>query len=84
MFTWRPGVLPPMPPQAQTEQEEGLDRQLDEHEQLVAWEFLMLLELGFTVKDSHLLVAIPYFTWHDADDLLKRGLSHEQAVDQLT
>jgi len=58
--------------------------ELSEDQQVAAWEFLMLLDLGFTVQQGLKLVAIPHFSWHDAERLVKKGMPLELVIDQLT
>ena len=72
---------PVAPDRPESEPEEDL---LDESGRLVSWEFRMCLELAFDVEQSTALVHTPHFTWHDADNLLKRGCSHAFVVDELT
>ena len=74
-------VPPAAPRSPEPELEEGL---LDESGRLVSWEFRMCLELAFDIEQTTALVHAPYFTWHDADRLLKRGCSHAFVVNELT
>ena len=77
----------PLPPSgaAVAAEPEPEDRLLDEFESLIAWEFLMCLDLGFSIEQSTALVAVRNFTWHEAERLLKeRGYPHATVVDELT
>lgn len=69
-------------PQSEPEPEESPES--DEQHRLVAWEFLCLLDLGFTIDQAQLLICVPHISWHDAEALLKKGCSHPFVVDQLT
>lgn len=75
----------PRPPQAEPAPEpEPNDRVLDEFESLIAWEFLMCLDLGFSIEQATLLTCVRNFSWHEAERLLEKGCPHETVVDQLT
>jgi hypothetical protein len=59
------------------------DRELTERENLLAWELLMLLENGFSLDQSKVLIKQPHFSWHDARDLLDKGVPHWYVVHEL-
>lgn len=71
-------------PQAEPASPEELGVELDEVQSLAAWEFLCLLDIGFSVAECQELVAIKNFSWHSADALLKKGWPHATVVDELT
>lgn len=78
-------VFGPKPPQADPQPAtDDLNWELDEVQNLVAWECLMCLDLGFDLEQSMTLIALPNFTWHAADTLLKKGWPHATVVDELT
>ena len=76
----------PSPPAAEpkSEPDELPVHELDEYQNLIAWEFLCLLDLGFDIAQATALVHVPHFSWHTADALLKRGWPHETVTDELT
>jgi hypothetical protein len=76
----------PFPQAAPTDPPPDSSHELDEHEQLVAWEFLMCLEMGFSVEQSMAMLGVQHFTWHDAQDLIRAHPSWPLAtiVDELT
>jgi hypothetical protein len=47
--------------------------------QLRRWHIGQFLSLGFGYRDSELL-EVARVDWRDADDLLRRGCSHETAM----
>lgn len=49
------------------------DVELSDAEEVVAWRYLMLLDLTFTPDEALELVAIPHLNWHDAERLLAKG-----------
>lgn len=55
-----------------------------EHERILRWRYLMLLDLGFSLEQTQLLVSVPDLDWHRAEYLLRKGMSHELVVNELT
>lgn len=79
-------TLPQAEPQSETPDLPGFGADLDEHQQLIAWEFLMCLDLGFSIAQSQALIEVPHFSWHSADDLITAHPTWPLAtvVDELT
>lgn len=49
------------------------EQALSDAEEIVAWRYLMLLDLSFTPEEALELVAIPHLNWHDAERLVAKG-----------
>ena len=56
----------------------------DEFEKVAAWNVLMLLDLGFSLDQSMLLVSMRGFNWHAAEHLRSAGCPTELVVEILT
>ena len=83
--------LTPKPPEPAPEPESepdyvvaGGNNVLSDHEQRTADRALNLVELGFSMEQVlRMNVGRLRFDWHAADDLLKRGQTHEQVTFRL-
>lgn len=77
----RSGRKPEPEPEPHVPQDDG---ELTEQQMVVAWKFLMLLDEGFSADQAQRLLELRQFDWHEAERLLRRGATHEQAVRLLT
>jgi hypothetical protein len=64
--------------------DEAVSPNLDEQQKVIAWNVLMLLDLGFSLDQAQLLTSMRYFDWHAAEYLRERGCSHELVIEILT
>lgn len=55
-------------------------RELTEAEQLLAWRYLMLLDLGFVPDEAYTLIRNPRLNWHDAERLIQKGCPRDLAI----
>jgi len=69
---------------AAAEETPGEDgRVLEDFQRLVAWRFLMLLDLKFSVEQATALVQDRNFDWHRAEYLIHKGASHQFVMDEM-
>jgi hypothetical protein len=61
-------------------EEKPEDRQLDEHETLVAWRLLSLLDAGYDLESATPLCTAMYIDLHEACDLVGKGCPPELAT----
>ena len=80
-----PSVPNPLSPKVDKPEPLLPNDELDEEQRITAWNFLCLLDLGFSISQCLAIIEIrPRVSWHDAECLLQQGCPHETAVDLLT
>lgn len=71
---------PPSPKKPEPEPDPVQAEELDEAQNIVAWRYLMLLDLGISPTDALELVAIPHLDWHSAERLIRKGCPPGQVL----